>query len=444
MRFRATTIITWVVAGIAFAAVALWPTFVKQRENAARASYLPTPAPVTADYLDRDRMIAFWEGMVRKHLSEDMLSPRQLAMQYLQRYRERGDIDDVLRARRMAGLSLREQPRGNTGAEVALASVELTLHQFKAALAQTKYLEAVDPTEREMRIREASLDLEIGDYANAKRIIDSVPESKTLDISRDTLVARYNELTGHLAIARESFERTAADGNSILDAPAQQRAWYYFRSGELAFESGDNDAAIADEDQALAIFPNYSEANRLKAKFTCALKRWEACRDAATASANVVPYPETLGYEEDAERALGDTADADRLADLIVTIEKIGNAQHISDRLLAIYYAEHRIHTADAYAIARHELLARDDIFTEDTLAWAAAADGRWDEARIAARKAMRFDTEISLLQYHAGIIALHFGDRAEAKRRFEKALALNPSFHQVYADDARAQLARL
>jgi Flp pilus assembly protein TadD len=132
------------------------------------------------------------------------------------------------------------------------------------------------------------------------------------------------------------------------------------------------------------------------------------------------------------------------LADLIVTIEKIGNAQHISDRLLAIYYSEHRIHTADAYAIARHELLARDDIFTEDTLAWAAAADGRWDEARVASRKAMRFDTENSLLQYHAGIIALHFGDRDEAKRRFEKALALNPSFHQVYADDARAQLARL
>jgi predicted Zn-dependent protease len=186
MKFRPATIITWAIAAIALAAVAFWPTFVKQRENAARASFLPTPAPITADYLDRDRMIAFWEGMVRKHLSDDMLSPRQLAMQYLQRYRERGDIGDVLRARSMAERSLREQPRGNTGAEVALASVELTLHQFKAALAQTRYLEYVNPTDREMRIREASLDLEIGDYANAKRIIDRVPESKTLDISRDT------------------------------------------------------------------------------------------------------------------------------------------------------------------------------------------------------------------------------------------------------------------
>ena len=164
----------------------------------------------------------------------------------------------------------------------------------------------------------------------------------------------------------------------------------------------------------------------------------------ATASANVVPYPETLGYEADAQRALGDGADAARTDDLIRAIERIGNTQHVSDRLLAIYYSEHRIHVDDAYRIAKRELLARDDILTEDTLAWAAAMDGRWDEARIHMKSAIRFDTENSLLQYHAGAIALHFGDKDEANARFERALALNPSFHPFYADAARAQLARL
>jgi tetratricopeptide (TPR) repeat protein len=232
--------------------------------------------------------------------------------------------------------------------------------------------------------------------------------------------------------------------NSQFDAPAQARAWFFFRGGELAFEAGDNDGALAAENEALTVFPGYYEANRLKAKYLCAFKRWQECLDAATASANVVPYPETLGYEADAQRALGDSAAARRTDDLIVAIEKIGNAQHISDRLLAIYYSEHGYRRDDAYAIAKRELRVRDDILTEDTLAWAAAADGRWDEARIASRKAMRFDTENALLQYHAGVIALHFGDIGQAKKRFTKALALNPSFHQVYADDARAQLARL
>jgi hypothetical protein len=33
-------------------------------------------------------------------------------------------------------------------------------------------------------------------------------------------------------------------------------------------------------------------------------------------------------------------------------------------------------------------LKSRDDIFTEDTLAWAAAMDARWDEARAHIAKA--------------------------------------------------------
>jgi Tfp pilus assembly protein PilF len=70
--------------------------------------------------------------------------------------------------------------------------------------------------------------------------------------------------------------------------------------------------------------------------------------------------------------------------------------------------------------------------------------DGRWNVARTAEAKAIRFDTENSLLQYHAGAVAQHFGDVEQAKRRFRKALELNPQFHPVYADDARARLAAL
>jgi tetratricopeptide (TPR) repeat protein len=441
---RSRTILTAAAAALTLGVIALWPTFVSQRESALRASSLPAMAPVSADYVYRDKLISFWESLVAKHLSDDMMSPRQLSQEYLQRYRERGDIGDVLRAQNMARQSLKAQPRGNLGAEVMLGSVDLTLHRFKAALAVTRDIERQNPTDRDMKVREASLDLELGDYAGTQRILTALPPGPRFDIPFETLDARYLELTGHLAEAREALQRPAALQNSQFDAPAQTRAWFFFRQGEMAFEAGDNDEALADEDRSLEVFPNYSEANKLKAKFLCALKRWQECLDAATASANVVPYPETLGYEADALRALGQAAAAQRTDDLIVTIEKIGNAQHISDRLLAIYYSEHGFRRDDAYAIARRELAVRDDIFTEDTLAWAAAADGRWDEARTASRKAMRFDTENSLLQYHAGVIALHFGDAPQAKERFTKALALNPSFHQTYADDARAQLARL
>jgi tetratricopeptide (TPR) repeat protein len=298
-----------------------------------------------------------------------------------------------------------------------------------------------------MAVREASLDLELGRVAAARTIITRLqhqPASGSGAIPLDTLVTRYDELTGHLARARERFERTTAAENALYDEPAQQRAWFFFRSGELAFESGDNDAALADERQSLVIFPNYSEANRMLARVHCSLHHWAECLAAAQASAAVVPYPEVLGYEADAQRALGDAAGANRTNDLIVTIERIGNTQGISDRLLAIYYAEHAERLDDAYRIATRELRVRDDIFTEDTLAWCAAMDGRWPEARRRMRLALAYGTENSLLRYHAGLIALHFGDRTEARRELGAALALNPQFHPFYADDAREQLARL
>jgi tetratricopeptide (TPR) repeat protein len=440
---KTRTLYTVALVALAIVAIALWPAYIERSANAARAAALPTMAPVVADYASRDKQIAFWEGMVAKHNPQDMISPRQAAEGYLQRYRERGDIDDVLRAENDAKLSLRAQPRGNVAAELELASIFLTLHRFRDALTMTYDVERIDPGDQAMFARQATLDMEVGDYADARRCLDAVSLAKRDDAWR-VVESRYLELTGNLAEARDLLAKASADVNAEFDNSAQSRAWYFVRQGEMAFEAGDNDTAIADESEALNVFPNYSEANRFKARFECALHRWQACRDDATASANVVPYPETLGYEADAERALGDRAAAARTDDLIRTVERIGNTQHISDRLLAIYYSEHRIHVADAYRIARNELAVRDDIFTEDTLAWAAAMDGRWNEARVHIRRALRFDTENSLLQYHAGIIALHFGDRSEAKARLERALALNPSFHPYYADDARAQIARL
>ncbi len=444
----ASSLTAWVVAAIALGAIGAWPAYVRNGANAARAASLPTPAPVHADYLERDRLIAFWEQAQAQHLRGDMLSPTNLSDQYLQRYRERGDVGDVVRALHMAHEALRAQPYGNTAGELALASAYVALHRFADALAVTRAVERYDAGDPSMLVREASIDLELGRYDAAGTIVERLrtrpqPAAKrfpSLDV--ETLIARYDELTGHLARARERFQRVVAFGNARYDASAQQRAWFWFHAGELAFEAGDDDGAIAAERRSLDVFPNFSEANRMLARVLCSLERWQECLSAASASANVVPYPEVLGYEVDAQRALGDAAGAARTDDLIRTIERIGNAQRISDRLLAIYYSEHAERSDDAYAIAKRELHVRDDVYAEDTLAWAAAMDGRWAEAAARSRAALRYGTENALFRYHAGVIALHAGDRAEGRTWLRLALALNPKFHPFFAPDARRRLA--
>ena len=436
----------WLLALVVVTVTAIgWPWFVSLRSAQAGADALPEVAPVTADYGYRNELVTFWEGAVRSHVRNDMLSPRNLADQYLQRYREAGDIDDVLRALHMAQRSLDVMPAHNVAADLTMSSALLTLHRFREARRYVRIARTYREDDPSLVAREASLDLELGAYDSARDLLAGVPVKEQIANGEwQTVRARYDEVTGHLAEARALIAKPAADLDSNFSAPAQARAWYHFREGELAFEAGDSAEALAQEHTALARFPRYADALRDLARFECAAHRWQECLSDATRSADLVPFPEALGYKADAQRGVGDAAGAAETDALIETVERVGNAQHISDRLLAIYYSEHRVRASDALRIARNELSVRDDIYTEDTLAWAAAMAGEWSAARHASERALRFDTEDSRLQYHAGIIALHFGERSVAKKRLERALALNPAFHPLYADDARAQLSRL
>jgi len=202
------------------------------------------------------------------------------------------------------------------------------------------------------------------------------------------------------------------------------------------------DGAVRDERDALAIFPADNLAFKDLAKFELAQHHDRAALEAAAAGAAVTPFAETLGYEADAQARLGDARNAAATRNVIFAIERLGNAYHVNDRLLAVYYADHGLRPAAALAIARREIGVRgDEIYAQDMLAWAAARAGRWGAARAAAAKATRMGTQDAMLDYRAGIIALHFGDRTAGAQWFRVALTLNPRFHPAYAEDAERLL---
>jgi tetratricopeptide (TPR) repeat protein len=441
-----------VLAASALTGLAAWPAFVTTRE--AQASAAPTPAPVVADYAQRDRLVAFYEDAVRRH--PDQIVTRMLASQYLQRFRENGDAGDVMRGEHAARASLALQPRFNAGGEMALASSLVSLHRFREALAHAERALEIEPGNTAAVAQAASTQVELGRYDDARRLLTSgsaaaggdgtrAGDAATgTDVALGTARARYDEVTGHLAQARRSIDLALVQTDSIIDSPAESRAWFHFRAGELAWVAGDAGTAERRFREALVIFPGYARALNGLARLYWAQRRWPDALDAATRAAQRVPLPETLGYEADAQRALGDEAAARGTEDLITAIARIGGAAAINDRALAISFAEHGRRLDDAVAIARRDVAARDDVFAEDTLAWALARSGHWTEARSAARKAVRWNTQDARLQYHAGVIAMECGDRGEAARRLHLALELNPAFHPVYADDARARLGRL
>jgi tetratricopeptide (TPR) repeat protein len=438
---------TWaafVILGLALAALLGWPWFVAQQSVSTDAAVAAqfTPAPVTPDYLQRDRYVDFYERAVRR-TPGDQIMARMLASQYLMRFRERGDIGDLRRAQVTAQRSLTIQPRENGGAEGALASVALALHQFRDARRYDTDIVRMQPWNSGAVAGLASTDMELGEYSAAALLLAKQP-SPYLDATWESTVARYDELTGHLQAARTHIARGMRQVDSVFDNPAEARAWYHVRAGELAFEAGDAWAAEREERSALAIFPGDAKAYNALARIYCARHRWQDARDAATHGADLIPLPETLGYKADAQRALGDSDGARETDDLIGAIERIGNANGVNDRAIAVYESEHGERLADAVRIARRDLASRDDIFAEDTLAWALAMDGRWSEARPHAEKAVALGIEDSRIQFHAGMIALHTGHAAESRARLARALAVNPVFHPVYADEARRALAAL
>jgi len=434
----------WAVAASAIIALAVWPLFVKVNLAHAMAPAATfTPAPPNRDDLRRDSIVSALETQLKKN-GPNFLVPRLLSAQYLQRYRERGDIDDVLRAQHDAQLSLDAQTRGNVAGELSLADALLTLHRFREARVHVNRVVQAAPGEDAFIAQEASLDLETGDYTRAQRELAQISARGQTTDPVQTIESRYDELTGRLGDARRLLRKVTGNIDSLYDISAERRAWFHMREGEMAFTAGDLTEAVNDEHEALIIFPNFNRAFNALARFELAQHHDREALDAATKGAAIVPLPETLGYQADAQRALGDAAAANRTNDEIEAIEKIGNAQRVNDRLLAIYYDEHDMKLADAYTIAKREVTVRDDVFAEDTIAWAAAKVGKWDEARSAIANAQRYHTQDSRISYHAGVIAQHFNDSAKAKADFTQALALNSAFHPVYADDARTRLSKM
>ncbi|MCC5638308.1 tetratricopeptide repeat protein [Nostoc sp. CHAB 5844] len=395
-------------------------------------------AVVFPDYLQRSHIISVYEQQVTQSLNSAIFL-RLLADQYLRRFREQADIEDVLRAEKAARQSLALQPQHNDVAAMLLASALLSQHQFRQAL---DVLNDASVDHAQIASLKASIQMELGNYETAQQLLQNLTD-ETANSSHNAVMARYLELTGNLSAARQLLDAAMQEMDSFYTNPAETRAWFHVRAGDLAFASGDLSLSEQRYREALDLFPKHIAAFTGLARLYATQHRWQDALNIANQGIEIMPLVETLGYKADAQTALGDEKGAAATEDLIGVVAYLSKVKGICDRALAVYYTEHEIHLKQALQIARQEVAIRDDIYAEDTLAWAAAANEQWQEAQQAAQKATRYGTEDALLQFHAGIIALHFGNREEAIERLTHAVKLNPQFHHKYAQAARHILAQ-
>lgn len=397
---------------------------------------------VFPDYLQRSQIISNYEAQVRQS-PDSFLLLRLLAAQYLRRFREVADVEDLLRAEQAARRSLEIQPRFNGVAAMLLASTLLSQHRFQEALQVANAAQQAAPEDTAIASLHASILMELGDYDTAQQLLQTLIDESD-DSGRGAVAARYLELTGHLDLARQQMDSTLQELDAFYTNPAEVRAWFHVRSGDLAFAVGNLAVSEQRYREALQLFPQDVAAFTGLARLYAGQHRWQEALEAANQGIDHVPLVETLGYKADAQRALGDAKGASETEALIEVVGRLSKVKGIYDRALAVYYTEHGIHLSEALAIARREVAVRDDIYAEDTLAWAAAANGHWQEAQQASQQATRYGTEDALLQFHRGMIALHSDDREEAIQRLTQAIRLNPQFHPKYAAEAHRVLVGL
>ncbi|HET9030839.1 MAG TPA: tetratricopeptide repeat protein [Candidatus Aquilonibacter sp.] len=425
------------IAAAAITALAMWPALAARITPAAGA----TPAPLVRDYLTRDRLIGFFERQVRA-APRDQIQMRMLAQQYMQRYRERFDTGDLVRARYYAERSVRLQPQGNTPARMALASVDLSYHDFARALRNEEDAFRGEPDNVAARAQIGSLQMELGRYRSAAATLAGI-RSPRENPQVDAVRARLEELTGHLRSARARIDAAARTADGDIGDSAYDRSWYHLRAGQLAFEAGDYAAASRQYRLSLSDFPDNALALMWQARLFRAQGRWQETLEAARRSAALYPLPQTLGYEADAQRALGDLAAARATDALIDAEQRLYNTNGINDRLLALYYASRGTHLEAALQAARRDMQKRgNEIYADDTLAWVLAKLGRWREAYGYSKLAMRTGVEDPEVRFHAGTIAMHAGHVAAGRALVAAALRLNPQFDPFEAPQARAELA--
>jgi tetratricopeptide (TPR) repeat protein len=370
-----------------------------------------------------DSNIAFYEGVARRDPTGGM-ALGQLALFYMRRARATGDYRDVLRSEVAARKSLEHRGAHNTRARQALAASLLSEHRFGDALGIAQDLAERDVSNAAFRASVGEIQMELGHYDDARASFASVAGNRS-DLSVAPRLARWMELQGHSDSAYRLMNASLFAVIDRRDVPAEQKAWFWLRIGDLQFRRGKIDEAASDYRRGLAAHPDDYRLLTAMAKLEGARHEWQTAIDYGERAVAVSFDPATLGVMSDAYAALGESAKANEYAHAMeVAVSKQATAYH---REWSLFLLNHGLRVAEVLAKTQEELKTRQDIYGYDALAWALHASGRDPEAREAMRHALTLGTQDAMLFYHAAVIDRALGKHDIAAAELEHARALNP-----------------
>jgi tetratricopeptide (TPR) repeat protein len=422
-----------------------------QRIAAAVAIFLlsTTSRGAQSGQHETDNTIRFFEWKVSQD-PDDFFNYDRLGVAYIQKARETGDVEYYNLAERALKKSLELSPQAAPAKE-HLAAVYYANHRFGESLALAQEAIELNPTDSTPYALIGDARSEMGEYSEAwaayqhlQNPTGSQSARSSFQYLEESRESAQSFLTGDTKAAIDHMRR-AVDISVGSRMARETIAWSYFTLGEDYFQAGNLTDAEAAYGDALKIYPDYHRALAGSAKVSSAEGRLDEAIALYRKAIGVIPLPAYAAALGDVYAKSGQTVEARKQYDLVEYIGRLNSFNRIVyNRELSAFYADHDIHPKEALELARKEFEIRHDIYTWDNLAWSLYRNHQQQEAVAAMQKALSLDTKDALLFFHAGMIYESLGDNEKARDYLQRAIALNPQFHLLHADVARATLQKL
>jgi tetratricopeptide (TPR) repeat protein len=342
--------------------------------------------------------------------------------------RETTDPGFYLNAGACADLALRASPDDPAALDLR-ALVLLNDHRFEEAraLAAANVARAPDDARAYGALSDALLELgRLDDAASAAQAMMDLKPNAAAYSRAAHLRWMHGDAAGAERAMRAAIDATAPGHGS------EARGWTLTDAAMVFWHQGDYDGAEAGFDKALDTLPDYPPALVGKARVLLARGEGGAASGLLARAYARSPLVETAWLLGDARSLAADEAGARQAYDLV---ERDG--RRIDPRTLSLFESTKGRDAASALELAERERATRDDPYTEDAYAWALYRSGRLTDARRAIDAATRWGTPDARFIYHAGAIRLAQGERASGRALVARAIALNPKFDLVAADEA-------
>lgn len=319
-----------------------------------------------------------------------------------------------------------------------LSALANARHDFAAAATYAEQGLAINAYSAILHGALSDAQIQLGRYDDAfdsvQRMVDLSPDTSSLSRASYTW-----ELRGDLDRARDLMERALADAPTPSD-----RAFAHVYLGELDFNAGDPNAALAHYRAALDASPTDPAALAGKAKAEAALGQVETALDDYAALVARAPEPSYLLEYGELLESLGRTDAAEQQYAVFEVTQALFEDSGVEpDATPTLFEADHG-DPAVALAAAEEGVRSRPFLVMYDAYAWALHRNGRDVEALAAIEQAMALGMPSALFSYHAGMIERSLGNLDAARAHLADALRINPHFNPLAAPIAAATLAEL